>query len=401
MKSSLPLLAHQFVRGLRDEVRLATASTLTTLIEKPDSTIDDLARELKSLALFLPEDVVGATRPPKVNTTNGRRGPKRNNDSPQRKETRTRHYCGKVGHLASECCKKTRDATKHQGEPGTIMSVSVSTINQLSGRTDSIWLDSGATHHVVHDKRMLQSIRTPTVSSALLGGGEEHTVHCEGDLLLTGGPRGSVLLTSVLHVPTLGINLMSTPQITSKKGSCWEGEHAAHVYDRNGKVVLNGHKVDGMYRIDCKLPAVSGASVNVSTSADMWHRRFGHIGYGSLRKMSRNKSVRALGVLSVPDKPQICDVCDKAKLKRVHFAPSSDRAKHPLELVHSDTMGPMPERGLEDELYVVTALDDFSGYAEAISVRSKDEAAPALVNLLVKWQRLTGAKVKGQGSAYW
>jgi hypothetical protein len=119
MKSSLPLLAHQFVRGLRDEVRLATASTLTTLIEKPDSTIDDLARELKSLALFLPEDVVGATRPPKVNTTNGRRGPKRNNDSPQRKETRTRHYCGKVGHLASECRKKMRDAAKRQGEPGT------------------------------------------------------------------------------------------------------------------------------------------------------------------------------------------------------------------------------------------------------------------------------------------
>jgi hypothetical protein len=78
--------------------------------------------------------------------------------------------------------------------------------------------------------------------------GEERTVHCEGDLLLTGAPRGSVLLTSVLHVPTLGINLMSTPQITSKKGSCWEGEHAAHVYDRNGKVILKGHKVDGMYR---------------------------------------------------------------------------------------------------------------------------------------------------------
>jgi transposase InsO family protein len=54
----------------------------------------------------------------------------------------------------------------------------------------------------------------------------------------------------------------------------------------------------------------------------------------------------------------------------------------------------MPERGLEDELYVVTALDDFSGYAEAISVRSKDEAAPALVNLLVRWQRQTGAKVE-------
>jgi transposase InsO family protein len=203
-----------------------------------------------------------------------------------------------------------------------------------------------------------------------------------------------VLLTSVLHVPTLGINLMSTPQITSKKGSCWEGEHFANVYDRHGKVILLGHKLDGMYRIDCNLPAVSGASVNASVGADVWHKRFGHIGYKSLRDMTRNKSVRGLGALCVPDKPQVCDVCDKAKLKRAHFAPSSSRAKLPLELVHSDTMGPMPERGLEDELYVVTALDDFSGYAEVLLVRSKDEAAPALINLIVRWQRQIGAKVK-------
>jgi hypothetical protein len=84
---------------------------------------------------------------------------------------------------------------------------------------------------------------------------------------------------------------MSTPQITSKKGSCWEGEHFANVYDRNGKVILLGHKLDGMYRIDCKLPVVSGASISVSVDAEVWHRRFGHIAYKSLRDMTRNKSV--------------------------------------------------------------------------------------------------------------
>jgi hypothetical protein len=219
-------------------------------------------------------------------------------------------------------------------------------------------------------------------------------VECEGDLLLTGGPRGSVLLTSVLHVPTLGIDLMSTPQITSKKGSCWEGEHFANVHDRKGKVILLGHKLDGMYRIDCKLPAVKGASVNVTTSADLWHKRLGHIGYQALRDMSRHKSVSGLGALSTPAKPPKCDVCVKAKLKRVRFARSTNRATQPLGIVHSDTMGPMPQRGLEEELYVVTALDDFSGYAETLLIRSKDEAAPALVNLLVRWHVRPGKRSK-------
>ena len=89
-----------------------------------------------------------------------------------------------------------------------------------------------------------------------------------------------------------------------------------------------------------------------------------------------------------------CDVCDRAKLTRAQFPRSCTRATHPIELVHSDTMGPMPIRGLEEELYVVTALDDYSGYAETILVRSKADAASALVDVLVRWQRRTGEKMK-------
>ena len=54
----------------------------------------------------------------------------------------------------------------------------------------------------------------------------------------------------------------------------------------------------------------------------------------------------------------------------------------------------MPVRGIEDELYVVTALDDYSGYAETILTRTKAEAASGLVDLLVRWQRTTGRKLK-------
>jgi hypothetical protein len=223
----------------------------TPFIERPGSSIDDLARELKGLALLLPESVVGATQTSKVNATRTSGSYQRSKNPPQRKETRTCHYCKKVGHLASECRKKMRDAERRQGEPATIMTVTANSIHQLKGRDNSIWLDSGATHHVIHNQGMLRNTRAPTVSTVVLGGGEEHAVICEGDLLLTGGPKGSVLLTSVLHVPTLGINLMSTPQLTNKKGSCWEGEHFANIYDPQGRVILRGHKLDGMYRIDC------------------------------------------------------------------------------------------------------------------------------------------------------
>jgi hypothetical protein len=55
MDSSLPLLASQFIRGLRDDLRLASAPLLHMVGSKKGSTIDDIAREIKSLALLLPD----------------------------------------------------------------------------------------------------------------------------------------------------------------------------------------------------------------------------------------------------------------------------------------------------------------------------------------------------------
>jgi transposase InsO family protein len=275
------------------------------------------------------------------------------------------------------------------------MTVSSSTIASLRGRASMLWLDSGATHHVVNDAGMLRNSRSPSVSQVVLGGGEEHAVLCEGDLLLKGGPVGSVLLTNVLHVPTLGINLVSTSQITSKNFSCWEGPYFAHIYDPSGRIVLRGHKIDGMYRIDCTLSPSPTASVNyTSTSAELWHRRFGHIGHASLQQMMRVDAVKGIDDIKFSTGHAPCDVCDQAKMTRAHFPRSSTKASYPTELVHSDTMGPMPIRGLEDELYVITALDDFSGYSETLLTRTKSEAASALVDMLIRWQRLTGRKMK-------
>lgn len=417
MHASLPLLASQFVRGLKPEIRMACAPTLHQSIQK-GGTVDDLGRELKSLALLLPEVATGSreAQGARVHHTDGggrsdpsardhRRGSGQRQNSNQYHGYKC-HNCGKMGHIARDCRSKKQAQGHTSNEKGpkkvtfskeraaTIMTLSP-TVANLRGRSGMLWLDSGATHHVVCDSSLLQDTRSPSVSSVVLGGGEEHAVTCEGDLFVTGGPRGSVLLTGVLHVPTLGINLVSTPQLTSKKGSCWEGEHFAYVYDPQGRVILRGHKLDGMYRLDCQLKRNQNAKVHVAAvCADTWHRRLGHVGHSTLQQIVRSGVVRGLEEVTVAKKPKPCEVCAESKLTRAHFPRSSNRARHPLDIVHSDTMGPLPVRGLEDELYVVTALDDFTGYAETLLVRSKSDAAATLVDLLVRWQRQTSRKLK-------
>jgi hypothetical protein len=113
---------------------------------------------------------------------------------PAKKETRTCHYCGKVGHLQKDCSKKKRDeaskASSLQSKPeGNVMSLSSSTLNATKGTACRMLLDSGATHHVVCDEAVLQNIRNSSVSQVVLGGGEEHRVISEGDFKVKGGPR--------------------------------------------------------------------------------------------------------------------------------------------------------------------------------------------------------------------
>ena len=155
MESSLPLLASQFIRGLRDDLRCACAPALHKISSQGATAIDNIAREIKSLALLLPDSVSKG----RVNTTDAGKGSSLGRNV-------TRWNCGRKGHSVTDCPKprddariernrqKFRDAkTKGRGKkvnfddkPATIMTVSSSTIANLRGR--SVGLSIHAHMHV-------------------------------------------------------------------------------------------------------------------------------------------------------------------------------------------------------------------------------------------------------------
>ena len=383
MGGSMPLLCSAFVRGLNDDIRLFCGAGLHTVMKKKDYELDDVAAELRSLVLMMPE------RRGRANATkaSGARG--------GRREDRQCFYCKEVGHIARNCPKKKKDAARQRqggSDDGTVLAVTAPRINGLVGREDTIWLDSGATHHVVQCEGLLKRVREPAVSKVLLGGGEEHYVQSEGDLRLTGGPNGPVTLTGVLCIPTLGINLASVPQLTKKQASV-AFDKGARITDSSGKLLLKAHLEGDMYRIECDLPG-SSARVNATVTAEVWHKRLGHVSEDTLRKMASGDAVTGMGEVTKLSLPNHCDVCDKSKQTRETFKRSDNRATAALELVHCDVMGPFPCDGIDDERYVVTALDDFSRMSEVACLRRKSDVAEAVIDLLLRWQRQSGAMVK-------
>jgi transposase InsO family protein len=328
--------------------------------------------------------------------------------SNKKKETRTCHYCGKVGHLKAACRKYKRE--KEQGtaeKPAIIMCTKgagfVSALSSMD--KTALWFDTMATHHVVHSQEKLINQRPSTISAVMLGGGEQHTVSCEGDIKLEGGPSGPIMLTGVLCAPTLQLNLCSGPQIAKRGAESWQGGDKCTI-SLQGRIVLEGRMMGNMYKLNCIISdgAAANSTAAVNTTSAMWHKRLGHPGSQVVEHLVKKDGVRGMGKVDLTEVEKDCTVCAAAKQTRQSYPRSDYTASQPLELLHSDLMF-MPCEALEGEQYVMTVLDDYSRYSETVCLNRKSDATNELVAIISRLERQTGYQVKrvrtDQGTEYY
>ena len=95
---------------------------------------------------------------------------------------------------------------------------------------------------------------------------------------------------------------------------------------------------------------------NVSSSL-LWHARFGHLNYNSLR-LSRKNGV--YGFPTIPNQRNKCDACILGKRSTQPFQESKFIACRKLELIHSDLCGPMPIPSAYGNECLMTFVDDYS-----------------------------------------
>jgi hypothetical protein len=279
-----------YTKSTLTDLRSRCAPLLSSLLQEDDVDLDAITGELHNIQLLLPEKLVG-----NVIQTQGKDG------SGGPKEPRKCHYCAMSGHLIKHCRKRKRDEKaaeggrsnkedEVEGPAGELcMTEKAAIMLATSGKNDCLYFDSGATHHVVHSKDLLRDICKPSVSTVVLGGGEEHCVKCEGTVVLTGGPAGPVHLTRVLLVPTLAVHLCSGNKVTSKGATCMQRGDEVTISDSTDRVLLPGRKECGMYKLDCCLMPMEAhepqAYANATTQLDLWHRRFAHVNKEDVQRL--------------------------------------------------------------------------------------------------------------------
>ena len=206
-----------------------------------------------------------------------------------------------------------------------------------------------------------------------------------------------VVLKNVLHVPEATVNLFSTRQVINSGGQVTFSGNS-WIVSKNGTTLVEGiSQQDGLtvIRPVKQQPAIAMTATAASKQTpELWHRRFGHLGYGNLFQLKDKHMVEGIATpaqsfKAQPDQKPLCEACTLGKQHRLPFPKSDSKSSRTLELVHMDVCGPFQVSSEGDAKYLATFTDDFSRLSEVLPLKQKSAVAEAVGTTMAKWETQT------------
>uniref|UniRef100_A0A1X7UJK4 Uncharacterized protein n=1 Tax=Amphimedon queenslandica TaxID=400682 RepID=A0A1X7UJK4_AMPQE len=150
--------------------------------------------------------------------------------------------------------------------------------------------------------------------------GDGQMVEAEGsgdielDMIFKVSKNKGCTMKNVLYVPKLTSNLLSVRAAVSKgnhirfvAARCW-------INDKNRKLIGMGSLRNKLYVLDCEPVEPQSASVasQEASTADLWHRRLGHLGKQQLKDLATRELLKGVTSFRSNDLP-FCESCIRAK----------------------------------------------------------------------------------------
>lgn len=228
--------------------------------------------------------------------------------------------------------------------PGGEPSEALSAVAHLAKAHKNSWiLDSGATEHMTFSRECFSSYNELEEKRPVTVGGERVIWGIgTGEVICrkTDGTAGSVTLKNVLLVPGLGVNLFSV-SVASDRGKDvhFSGEMCQIV--QGNKIILSRRKEGKLYHLNIEVLA---SEAYVTSSNDLWHKRYGHVHHKRLLEMAKKNIV--VGMSIKDDWIKRCEPCTMAKHASINPTSSGRTRAEVFGHLHSDVCGPMRTKSL-------------------------------------------------------
>ncbi|KAJ1602586.1 hypothetical protein NDA14_006778 [Ustilago hordei] len=273
-------------------------------------------------------------------------------------------------------------------------------------------IDSGATHHMVNDERMLLT-STNKVGQISTAGDEKLQVKAIGDASLRVG-EATIQLLDVLYVLKLNANLLSIQGLIENGARVIFDEFGTTIKQNDGtQVQFKRDRRQGHFKVRGQALALELEETRDDVPVDnqntgkldnapegnkdtkhrdsyLWHERFGHPG----RDKTRQIRAHYLGTdKKMEHESKHCNMCSQGKQTRAWMGQSeSERMEAPLELVHVDLMTDF--KGHANYHYALVAVDDFSSLIYVEPLCTKSAALTVLRRWIARMEQATDRKLK-------
>ena len=297
-------------------------------------------------------------------------------------------FCRTATHNTQNCCKLEKanminsKQVKNNVEESSFVFMVNQNLDVTSSRRNmhSFLVNCGATSHIVTDDSNFISLDEyfkPSEHFIELADGSRsnNVVLKRGSIQINlpdnTGNTYDITLQHVLLIPSYTQNIFSV-QAATEKGA------TVNFYPNSAELVSNGT----IFNIEKegKLYFLGNDITYVKTVRDLkeWHSVLGHCNQSDILKLEKVVEGMKIGNKNSFD----CESCILSKQTKTMYKIPSIQAKSPLEMVGSDLCGPIMPVSTEGFKYVISFIDNFSGYIFVYFIKQKSDATKALQKFL-------------------
>jgi hypothetical protein len=132
---------------------------------------------------------------------------------------------------------------------------------------------------------------------------------------------------------------------------------------------------------------------HANESSRIWHERFGHLNFRYMQQLSNKRLVD--GLPNIHFSKGIYEGCFLGKHPQEKFDKGkTQKYSYPLDLIHSDLMGPFPHPSISKARFVIIFIDDFSRFTWICFLGQKSEVFEHLKDFKALVETQSGKKIK-------
>ncbi|KAG6470274.1 hypothetical protein ZIOFF_071339 [Zingiber officinale] len=201
------------------------------------------------------------------------------------------------------------------------------------------FLDIGASNHMCGRKGLFTNFDERSIGNITFGDLSQKPIKGKGEILFELQNGKKVCISDVYYVPDIKNNLLSIGQLLEKGYDIQMKDLTLSIYDKSNNLITHVTMTKNrLFPLKLSINEEKCFKASTMDSPTLWHLRYGHLNFETLKLLSKNNMV--FGLPKIESSNHLCEICVVGKQQRKSFKKYNQRrAFSQLELVHSDVYG--------------------------------------------------------------